>query len=121
MIAILANIFAAVTGAVLKIASSRAAQIAFEVAFWTVKKAFIVGIVFVGIPILVYNFILRFAADGLTYGLSFIDQSGLASNALVMEFTGMGGYIASQIGLPSLFAMFMTAVWVRFCLNVVRL
>lgn len=121
MFAMLGNILAAIVAFFSKEAVAKGAMIAWDVFKWIVVKAFIGSLVFIILPIVAYNFILGFINDALIFGLNYIDSSGLTDNGLVLNLTGMAGYIATAIGLPSMFSMFMSAVWIRFVLNALRL
>jgi len=101
---IVTGIKAAVTGIIGLISSIGLAWLAF--------KAFVLGIVYVGIPLLVYNFAVKFITDFIQFGMNYVEQSEVDS--FVIELTGMGGWMAQQIQLPTAFSIFMGFLSIRF-------
>jgi hypothetical protein len=78
-------------------------------------RAFILFIVFVCLPIVLYN-----VGVDLIFTLleSAMDYTGsLNQQSLIIELSGLGGYIANQIYLPQCFSVYMTAIATRFIMG----
>ena len=78
-------------------------------------KAFLIGLFYIGLPILVYNFLLNFIIEFIDYGMQYIADANVSE--LAIQFTGMGGWIANQIMLPQAFAVFMSFLAIRFVMR----
>ena len=115
-------VIAAVVGTdILSRAFGTAKQIAIETAKWIAFKGLVYLIVFTVVPVLLYNILTGLMFDLLDYGLNYIAGSGFDQSNLVIQFTGIAGWIATQISLPQCLSIFMSAVAVRFVLNAIRL
>lgn len=79
-------------------------------------------ILFTVVPILLYNIFSDYIVEMMDWAVTYIQSQGvLQGSGLTIELTGFAGWIAQQIGIASSLAMYMTAIAVRFALNVMRL
>lgn len=121
MFALLGNILAGIVAWFGTFSASKAADVAVEVAKWIAFKGLVYLVLFTVVPVLLYNIFQDFIFDAITWGLQYIGASGFSGAGLTIQLTGFAGYIATVIGLPSMFSMFMTAIAIRFVLHLVRL
>ena len=75
-------------------------------------RALIMFIVFVALPLVLYNVLASLIFDFMDYAMTYISSSGLSS--FTFQLTGMGAYIANHIRLVEAFALFMSFVTIRF-------
>lgn len=79
-------------------------------------------VLFTVVPILLYNIFSDYVVEIMEWGMNYISAQGVLSGSnLTIELSGFAGWIAQQIGLASSLAMYMTAIAVRFTLNIMRL
>jgi len=97
------------------------AQITLEGLKVAAFKLFMGTIIFTVLPVILYNVVIDLVVDFMGWALDYIGASGFAGDGLLIQLTGMGGWLANVLGLPSMFAMLMSAVAIRFVLNIVRL
>ena len=78
-------------------------------------RALILFIVFIALPVVLYNIFTGLIFDFLDYALSFLSSQGLSSH--VVSLSGMGAYIASQIRLPEAFSVYLSYVGIAFLMR----
>lgn len=78
-------------------------------------RAFILFIVFVCLPVVLYNvgvdLIFALIAQAMDY------TGTLGFSELTIQLTGIAGYIANEINLPQCFSIYMTAIATRFAMG----
>jgi len=78
-------------------------------------RAFILFIVFVALPVVLYNvgvdLIFALIAQAMEY------TGSLGFNELTIQITGIAGYIAQKINLAQCFAVYMSAIATRFVMG----
>lgn len=95
------------------------ANITIETVKVLIWKAFLLFLVVVVTPIMLYNVLGDFLFDLILYGVNYI--SGLDIQPITIQLTGIAGYIGSQIGIHDIVAAYMTAVATRFNLAILRI
>ena len=98
-----------------------AKTIAIEAAKWVAFKGLVYLVLFTVIPVLLYNIATRLIFDFMDYGLDYIATSGFDQSGLIIQFTGIGGWIVQTIQLPQCVSIFMSAIAVRFVLNFLKM
>lgn len=78
-------------------------------------RTFILFLLFVALPIVLYNVFTGLLFDFMDFGQSYLNDQNLSS--FTMELTGMGGYIANAIQLPQAFSVYMSFVGIRFLMR----
>jgi len=78
-------------------------------------KAFYFTVLFIILPIVLYNVLTGIVFDFMSYALNFLDAQNIQS--LSIQFTGMGAYIANLIKLPQCFSVFMSFLSIRFLMR----
>ena len=78
-------------------------------------KTFIIGVLYIGIPILIYNILVGLIFDFLDYGMDYIASAEF--NNVIIQFSGMGGWMAQTIMLPQAFSIFMSFLAIRFIMR----
>jgi hypothetical protein len=85
--------------------------------YYGALKLFLFSLFTVVVPTIILTFIQKFLTYTLSYASSHVSSSGLDS--LSLELVGMGGYLASETGLPACFALIISAVALRATLNLI--
>jgi hypothetical protein len=80
-------------------------------------RAFILFIVFVCLPLVLYNVGVDLMFDLMEVGMGYAGD--LNQQSLTIQLTGMAGWMATQLNLPQCFSMYMSAVSVRFAMGFV--
>ena len=78
-------------------------------------KTFIIGVFYIGIPILLYNILVSLIFDFIDFGMNYIADANMDS--VVIQLTGMGGWMAQQIMLPQAFSIFISFLSIRFIMR----
>ena len=78
-------------------------------------RAFILFIVFIALPIVFYNVATDLIFDLMSYAVSKI--SGTAGSPVIVQLTGLAGWIGNQINIQSSISIIMSAVATRFALS----
>lgn len=78
-------------------------------------KALIASVMFVALPLVIYNVFSVILIEIMEFTMSYVSESGVSD--LTVELTGMGGWIANQIMLPQAFGVFMSFVSIRFVMR----
>jgi len=71
------------------------------------------------LPVILYNVFTRILQEYMDYIAGKISAEGLSGQ--MIQLSGFGGWIASEIQLPLCLSMFLSAVLLRFILNTIRL
>jgi len=109
----IAGLVAVIGSAIGNFLSTYAKQITIMAAVWVAYKTFTIFLVYVVLPIVLYNILLDLVVDFISYALTFMDQQALL-NDLTIQFTNMGGWLAQQIQLPQAFSIFMSFLAIKF-------
>lgn len=81
-------------------------------------KALILGIMLVILPLVINNFLFWFM--NLLYGKMLAAMStGGAMPSSIIQFTGVSGYIATQLQLPLCLSIILSAVSIRAIMNII--
>lgn len=86
-----------------------------ETAKFIAYRAFTLFIVFVCIPIVLYNVASDLILDLMNYAVGSVGD--LTSSPLVIQLTGMGGWIGTKIGIQNCLSVYMTAISTRFAIS----
>ena len=97
-------------------AGNLAAKISVETVKWLAYKAFWLFVIFVGVPILVYNLAVELMVDSINYAMIYVDSN--VPSDQVVELTGIAGWIAQKIYLPQALANFLSFLSIRFTLSI---
>lgn len=89
-----------------------------EAAKWVAQKAFTIFIVCVVLPIVLYNVFAGLMFDIIKWGIEYIGAQPI--EPVTIQLTGIAGWIAQVIDLPSMLSMVLTAVCVRFVMGITR-
>jgi hypothetical protein len=84
-----------------------AKQIALVVALWTAFRAFIMGLVTLVVPVIIYKGWLTIN-EQLMSAIGNVDTSGLSATTL--QLTGLAAWAATQLKIPECVAILMTGV-----------
>jgi len=75
-------------------------------------RALVMFLVFIALPVVLYNVFIGMLFDFMDYVMTFISGQGLSSHTI--NFTGIGAHIVSQIQLVQAFSVYMSFVAIRF-------
>jgi len=75
------------------------------------------ALMYVGLPIILYNVLAKYSGD--IYGLILSRMDSLSLSPVTLEITGIAGWIGTQLGITNLFSMYMTAIATRFTIDLV--
>jgi len=87
---------------------------------WIAFKAAMIFLFVTVLPIVLNNLIYKLLNIFMTMASDQASTYG-SGTSLVYEFTGVGAYIASRIGLPEAFAITISAVAISATLRIFRL
>jgi len=71
------------------------------------------------LPVILYNVFTKILEEYMDYISDKISSEGLSGH--MIELTGFGGWIATEIQLPLCLSMFLSAIMLRFVLNMIRI
>jgi hypothetical protein len=109
-------------GLVTKVAAENALKMAFDVFMWGVKRLFFISLVYVALPLVLYNLFFEIFFGIMEYGINWVISNTAADfSAVVINLSGMGGYIGNLLGIPQCVSMYLTAVSVRFMMGILRI
>lgn len=108
----IAAVIGVVGSSIAKLVGGVAKTISVETMKWVAFRAFMLFILYVALPILLYNIFVGIFLDFIDYAISYV--SGQSFSAMTIELTGMGGWIAQQIQLPQAFSIFMSFLAIKF-------
>ena len=86
-----------------------------ETAKFLAWRAFILFIVFIIMPILLYNIAVDLIFDLMSYAIESINGNSI--EPVTISITGMGGWMADRMQIPECISIIMTAISVRFTMN----
>lgn len=89
--------------------------ISVETLKWLAFRAFMLFIVFVAVPIVLYNVATDLIFDFIDYAMSYISGSGVTS--YTVQLTGLGAYIAQKIRLVEAISIMLTFTSIRFLMR----
>jgi hypothetical protein len=75
-------------------------------------RGLIMFLMFVALPVVLYNVLTGLIFDFMDYAMSYLSGSGLST--FTVQISGMGAYIASKIQLPQAVSVYMSFVSIRF-------
>jgi hypothetical protein len=78
-------------------------------------RGFLYFIVFMALPVVIYNVASDLIFDLMAYAVGAVGDAGLSP--VIVQITGLGGWIGQQINLESSMAIIMSAVATRFALS----
>jgi len=78
-------------------------------------KAMILFIVFIALPIVLYNVTVGLLFDFIEYALSYL--TGLNISSQVVSIAGIGAYIATKIKLVEAVTVFLSFVSIKFIMR----
>lgn len=105
-------------GSILTFLGANAARVfTIETIKWLATKGLALFIIYIALPIVLYNVFSGLIIDFMQAGINCVTSnvSGYSPNTIAL--TGIGGWIASTIGLPSMIAQFLSAVSTRFAIS----
>lgn len=109
---VLVPLFSGLAGA---IGSFFARVLTVETAKFLAWRAFYLFLVFVCLPLVLYNVGVDLIFDLLNAAMDY--TATLNMSELTLQMTGIAGYIATQVQLPEAFALYMTAIGTRFAMS----
>lgn len=80
-------------------------------------KAMLLVLAIVVLPLVVENFLVYLISGAYGVMDANVASSGLAP--VILQITGMGGWIAEQLRLPESFAVIISGITVRFGINAI--
>jgi hypothetical protein len=78
-------------------------------------RALMMFLVFVALPIVLYNVLTGIVFDFMDFSMSYLTGQGISQ--FTVQLTGMGAYIASKIQLVQAFSVYMSFVAIRFIMR----
>jgi len=84
---------------------------------WLAQRAFFLTLTTLILPVVLYNVFCRIVQEILQYAASAVNAGGVS--ATVFQVTGLAGWIAATANLPATLTIIMTAVAVRWKLNLI--
>jgi len=78
-------------------------------------RAFILFIVFICLPIVLYNVGVDLIFSLIAAAMDYTGSLGMSD--LTIQITGIAGYIADKINLPQCFSVYMSAIATRFVMG----
>ena len=108
IITVLGSLFAGVVGSIARLFSV-------ETLKFIAWRALVMFLMFVALPVVLYNVFTGLLFDFMDYAMSFMTGQGVS--AFTMEFTGIGAYIVGKIQLVQAFSVFMSFVGIRFLMR----
>lgn len=90
---------------------------ALTAAFGWFAKALVLFVVWVALPIVLYNVASEFGVDLVKYGMDQVQAVVGDYSPGAIQLTGMAGWAANQMGLDVGFSLIISAVSMRFLLG----
>lgn len=108
--------FIAALGAILApIVTSIGRVISVEVLKWVAFRALMIFLMFVALPVVLYNTFTGLIFDFMDVSLNYLTDQGIS--AYTLQITGIGAYIASKIQLVQAVSLYMSFVSIRFVMR----
>jgi hypothetical protein len=82
---------------------------------WLAFRALMLFLLFVALPIVLYNTLTGLIFDFMDIALSYLSDQGIS--AYTLQITGIGAYIASKIQLVQAVSIYMSFVSIRFLMR----
>lgn len=119
----LAPIFSAVAAWFASAGSSIVALVTIEGLKFTAQKVFWMFMIMIVFPLILYNIGVTLITNLIAVGIHFTelyagDPEGVP---LILNLTGMGGWIAEKIMIPQALSTYLSAVGARFILSFIPL
>jgi hypothetical protein len=92
---------------------------AIAVARWLATKGLLLFLMYVALPIVLYNVLVHYGSDLYAYILGKVSESTGSLSTTTIQLTGLGGWIGAQLGIVSMFSAYMSAVSTRFTIDLV--
>jgi len=92
---------------------------ALAVAFFAAIKVLLAGVLFLSLPIILYNVFLTLGVDLASFVLTKLAESTLPEMQS-MELTGLGAWVAEKLKIPQVMSIAMTAVSTRWGYDFLR-
>jgi hypothetical protein len=108
LMALLGNLFGGIIGSIGKFLSV-------ETLKFLAWRALIMFIVFIALPVVLYNVLSGLMFDFIEYAMSYVTEQNFQSP--VVQLTGLAGYIASQIQLVQVVSLALSFVAIRFVMR----
>lgn len=110
-IPLLAPVVATIVGAIAKTVSVEGLK-------WIATRGLLVALVGGMLPVVLYNLFNQILLEFITYAASQNPDAGNLSS-VVIQITGLGGWMATQLKLPQAFALVCSAAALRTALNMI--
>ncbi|MBW2635707.1 MAG: hypothetical protein JRE14_16665 [Deltaproteobacteria bacterium] len=78
-------------------------------------RAFILFIVFVALPVVLYNTFSTLLFDLMNMAVTYVSDGNY--QPLTINLTGLAGYLGNQIGLPNMVSIYLTAISTKFTMG----
>ena len=108
----IAAVVGVIGSAIAKVVGGIAKTVSVETMKWLAFRAFMLFILYVALPILLYNILVGLLLDFIQYAITYVSDQDFS--AMTIQLTGMGGWIAQQIQLPQAFSIFMSFLSIKF-------
>lgn len=101
-------------------AGSIVGKVTIEGAKFVAYRAFILFLLAVVFPVLVYNIVTYIIVSLLDVGIALsVDNTPGSLVALSLSFTGLAGWLAQNLYLPQCVSVYMSAVSVRYIMHLI--
>jgi hypothetical protein len=88
-----------------------------KITYFLAMKLMMIGIVTLILPVIAKNLFVWLA--GVLHNVMMSAVSGNEIQSFVIQFSGVGAYLASHLNIPTCFSIIITAVTIRLILNFV--
>jgi hypothetical protein len=116
---LLAPIFAAIGGWFSSFGAGIVAVFTLKGIEWSATKVFLLFLVGVVLPLVLYNTAVLIVTNLMGVGLTLVGDATADQQNLVFEITGIAGWIADQIYLPQALSTLFSAVASRFIIDLI--
>ena len=89
----------------------------YDLAKWVIQKAFLYSLFTLVLPVVLFKLFSQILIWTITYCNSTISASGMTSTTI--EITQLGAWMADCTRLPECFAVFMSALALKFTLQMI--
>lgn len=90
-----------------------------EFAKLVIQKALLYSLFVTVLPVVLYKLFQKIYGGIFDWAINYMSSAGISSSTI--EITGMAGWIGIQLNLSSALAIIMSAVALRWTLNVMRI
>lgn len=81
-------------------------------------KGFILTILFVVIPVMIYNFVMSLVMELMEFMFSFVGDE-LSNESVIVQISGFAGWVTEVTMLPTAVSIYLSFLIIRFCLSLI--